>query len=327
MNKHTHHKLFEKGLIDKNQFSVLNTIAEKKIFSVFYELRTLLYLGVLLFTSGIALLIYTNLGEIGHYIALLTISVICILAFRYVIEKEVPYSNKKLEPPTPYYDYALLLGTLLFISLQGYLHFLYGIFDGYWSYNTLFNAIILFFLAYRFNHLGLLSLAITSLASFIGITITPQNWITYDAFEFKEIYQIGIVFSLFLAVISLFLDTKNIQKHFTFTYINFASIIFFICSFTGLFENSNWKFLYLFLIIFGVIGNVVYANWKKTFLFLIYAFISGYIALTYIFFLLFDGIGFDNFGVLIFYFWIFYTIASCIGFMRFVKKFKNRYNQ
>ena len=107
MKRNTHHKLIEKGLIDDNQYSLLNSIAEKEKVSLFYELRIFLYLGVLLFTSGVALLIYANLGEFGHYIALLAITVICVFAFKYVLEKEIPYSNQKIDTPTPYYDYAL----------------------------------------------------------------------------------------------------------------------------------------------------------------------------------------------------------------------------
>lgn len=322
MKKDTHHKLIEKGLIDEKQFSYLNSIAEKEKFSVYYELRTLLYLGVLLLTTGVALLIYTNLGEFGHYIALLSIAVICILSFRYVIEKEIPFSNQKLESPTPYYDYALLIGALLFISFQGYLQFMYDIFEGYWSYNTLINSIILFLLAYRFDHIGLLSMAISSLASFIGITVTPQDWINYDLFEFKEIYQIGIGFSIILAAVGISLDYKDIKKHFTFTYVNFASLIFFFCVFTGLFEHRSLRILYFFLLALGIGGAIIYANWKKSFIFLIYAFLSGYVGITYLFILMID---FDSIAII--YFWALYTIGSCIGFMQFVKRFKNHYNK
>ena len=322
MKQDTHHKLLKENLIDENQFQHLNEVAEKQKFSVFYELRTLLYLGVLLFTSGVALLIYTNLGEFGHYIALLAISVICILSFKYVLEKEISFSNQKIDAPTPYYDYALLLGALLFISLQGYLHFMYAIFDGYWSYNTLLNSAILFVLAYRFDHIGLLSMAISSLASFIGVTVTPQDWMNYDMFEFKEIYQIGIGFSIVLTATGISLDLKGIKKHFTFTYVNFASLIFFFCVFTGLFEHRSLRILYFLLLAAGVTGAIFYANWKKSFIFLIYAFLSAYIGVTYLFILMAD---FDSIGII--YFWALYSIGSCVGFMQFVKRFKNRYDQ
>ena len=44
--------LLEKNLITPDQFEKINAITSAKIVSVFYELRTLLYLGVMLLCTG-----------------------------------------------------------------------------------------------------------------------------------------------------------------------------------------------------------------------------------------------------------------------------------
>ena len=63
MTQQTPRELFDKGIISEEQYVKIDAIHSGKIVSVFYELRTLLYLGVLLFTTGAGLLIYENIGE------------------------------------------------------------------------------------------------------------------------------------------------------------------------------------------------------------------------------------------------------------------------
>ena len=52
MTRSTPHELLEKGLITQDQFSKIEVVTSGKVVSVFYELRTLLYLGVMLFVES-----------------------------------------------------------------------------------------------------------------------------------------------------------------------------------------------------------------------------------------------------------------------------------
>lgn len=319
MNPKTHHILYKENLISEQQQNKLEEIETKKVFSVFYELRTLLYLGVLLFTSGIGFLIYQNLGETGHYLALSALLVLCGFCFKYVLNNSTPYSNNNTAPSTPYFDFALLLGSLLLISIQAYLQFLFNSFTDYWALTTLTNSVIFFGLAYRFNHIGILSLAITAFASFFGINVSPQNWVNQDFLELKELFNVGIAISIFLTIASEVLNKKNIKKHFSFTYFNFSSLIFIFSVLSGLF-SENYTWLYSLLMLSGIAFMVWYANKNKSFLFLIYAFIFAYIGLTY---LLMSSMNFFDESIILF--WSFYTIATCVGMIYFVKRFKNYY--
>lgn len=319
MNKNTHHILFEEKIISEQQFNKLEEIESKKIFSVFYELKTMLYLGVLLFTSGVGFLIYQNVGETGHYLALTTLVTICGFCFKYTLSNANAYNNDNTEASTPYFDYILLLGSLIFISIQAYLQFLFNIFTDYWALTTIINSMLFFVLAYRFNHAGILSLAITSFTSFLGINVSPQDWVNQDFLELKELFNIGIALSVFLTVGSEILSQKNIKKHFSFTYFNFASLIFCTSVLSGLF-SEHYTWLYSGLVIGGIMFMAWYANKNKSFLFLIYAFLFAYIGLTYLFFSL---VSFHDESIIVF--WSFYTILSCVSMVYFVKRFKNYY--
>lgn len=318
MTKETPKELFDKGFITKEQFNKLDLITSGKVVSVFYELRSLLYLGVMLFTAGAGILIYLNIGELGHVISIIALSLLTIACFWYVLRHAIDYSHNQVKPPTPYYDYIVLLGSLLFVSVQGYLQFQYGFLTDNLGYSTLLTAIFFFFIAYRLDHVGILSLAITALASFWSISVSPQKWYSGDFFSGTHLYNTAIIFGIALSSIAIILDRKSIKKHFTFTYLNFCTLIFFAGAITGLFDTEVYV-VYLLLIYAGCAFAWYVARWEKSFLFLLYAFVAAYIATT---FFLADTIFEDAIEL-----WFFYSIASCGGFIWFIIKYKNHFNQ
>ncbi len=312
-------ELFEKGFINEDQYKKINLITSGKVVSVFYELRSLLYLGVMLFTTGMGILIYENIGDIGHIVSLIALCVLMIVCFWYVFKHAIAYSNELVTSPNPYYDYIVLLGSLFFISVQGYLQFQYAILDENLGFSTLITAAFFFYIAYRFDHLGILSLAITALASFWSISVSPQKWYSGDFFTESNLHITAIIFSVVIATISLSLDRKSIKKHFTFTYLNFCMLIFFVAAIVGLFEDENWYGIYLLLIYGGCVFTYYIARWKKSFLFLLYAFIAAYIGTTYF---LANTIFEDTIEI-----WFLYSIASCGGFIYFIIKYKNYFSR
>lgn len=310
--------LFKKGFVTEDQYKKLNLITSGQLVSVFYELRSLLYLGVMLFTAGMGILIYENIGDLGHIISIIVLCILTIICFWYAFKYSVAYTHNQVKSPTPYYDYVVLMGSLLFISVQGYLQFQYGILTYALEYSTLITAAFFFFVAYRFDHLGVLSLAITALASFWSISLSPQQWYSGDFFSGADLHIIAIIFSMVVASLALLLDWRGVKKHFTFTYLNFCTLIFFVANTVGLFDEGQYG-IYLLLIYGGCVFTYYMARWKKSFLFLLYAFIAAYIGTT---FLLADTIFEDVFEI-----WFFYSIASCGGFIYFIIKFKNYFSR
>ena len=318
MTKEVPKELFEKGFINENQFQKLDAITSGKIVSVFYELRTLLYLGVMLFTAGVGILIYLNIGELGHLLSIAALSVLTITCFWYAFKYSVDYSNEAIKAPNPYYDYVVLLGSLLFISVQGYIQFQFGFLTDNLGFSTLLTAAFFFFIAYRFDHVGVLSLAITALASFWSISVSPQKWYSGNFFSGPHLYNTALIFSTVLSGIAVALIKKGIKTHFAFTYFNFCFLIFFVGSISGLFEGELWG-IYLLAIYAGCVFAFYMAQWKKSFLFLLYAFVAAYIGTTYF---LARTIFADAIEI-----WFLYSIASCGGFIYFIIKYKNYFKQ
>ncbi len=321
MIKNLPEELLNKGLITQDQFERIEPIVSGKIFSVFYELRTLLYLGVMLFMAGAGILIYKNIGELGHIAAIIALTIVIIICFWYVYKKSQPYSHDSVKQLTPFFDYILLLGSLLFVTIQGYLQFQYGILDDNLSTSTIVTALLFFYLAYRYDHVGILSLAITSFISFWGISVSPVKWYSGSFFSQSHLHITAIVLGVVLSLTGILLHRKEIKKHFTFTYLNFGLLLFLSASIAGLFIDEHIYGIYLLLIYLGCVFSYFGARISQSFLFLLYAFIAAYIGTTY--FLAVTLQIFRGDGIL----WFFYSILSCGGFVFFIIKFKNFFRQ
>ena len=90
MRPHHLADLRSKNLITEAQHQALEPIVTRQVVSVFYELRTLLYLGILLFTTGAGLLIYENIGEMGHLLSIAGLFVLTIVCFIYAFKQAPP---------------------------------------------------------------------------------------------------------------------------------------------------------------------------------------------------------------------------------------------
>lgn len=319
MNQKLHKELLEQGLLTQAQHDRVEEIASGKTVSVYFDLRALLYAGVLLLSSGLGILIYKNISDAGHLVAIGLLMLLTGACFVYAIKKAPSYSNLEVEGPTPYFEYVVLLGSLLFISVQGYLQFQFDLLTENLGLSTLITAAVFFYVAYRFDHAGVLSLAITALASFFSITISPKRWYNGDFFEGTHVYTTAVVFGAMLAAAALLLERRHIKAHFTFTYLNFALLIFFLGGISGLFLNEDSMWFYLPAMYSGVYFAYWSARKLKSFLFLLYAFIAGYIATTY---LLAETILQDAE-----FFWFYYFLLSSGGFVYFIIKYRKHFSR
>lgn len=306
-------ELQQKGLIQEVQFNSIEPIISRKVLSVFYELRTMLYLGVMLFTTGVGFLIYQNIGQLGHILAIIALSILSIGCLAYCFWKGKPFSKEKVESPNPYFDYVLLLGCLLFVSVFGYLEFQFGFLEHSARPVSLITAALFFFFAYRFDHLGILSLAVTAFVSFFGIVV---SWNGLDSFG--HLQNVGLSLALVLGGVAMLLEKHGIKPHFTFIYLNFCFLIYFLSCFAGIFGGLDNYFPYAIALYIGVGLSVVLANWKKSFLFLLYGVVAGYIGTTYF---LADN---TNMGAEP---WLLYLLFSAGGLVYFIVQYRNYFKR
>jgi len=282
MDTDLYKKLHDEGLISDE---TLVRIAEKHktpLFSLHWELKTLLYLGVTLLSTGLGILVYKNIDTIGHQFILLFLAGICAGCFFYCTKKRNPFSRGKVKSPSSFYDYILLLGCLSLLSFLGYLQFQYHVFGDNYGLATFIPMLILFYVAYEFDHIGILSLAITNLAIWSGVAITPYRIISNGLFSSDSLIKPYLFLGLLLLAAAYFSESYNFKKHFKFTYHNFGLNISFLALLTGYFSFYESPASFLWLIAVLILGFILYkdALKSKSFYFLLLVILYVYIAIS-----------------------------------------------
>lgn len=310
--------LFDNGILGEESYNKIKNAESNPLFSLFWELRTLLYLGVLLFTGGFGIIVYQTIDTIGHQAILFVIAVLCIGCFFYCFKNAEPYKNDRVKNSNTFFDYILLTGCLLFLTFEGYIQFKYQIFGIRYGLAAIIPTITFFFIAYRFDNLSILSMAITGLAAWAGITITPLHVIDSNDFTGHSIIYTAEVLGIALCTAGWVLMQKGIKSHFFYTYVNFATHLLFVSTLSGLFlSEGSERFLWFTWILLLAAASFMFAKKEKSFYFLLIAIIYTYVGLTYVFF---KSIDWD--GDTIAWLGMWYFIASCAGIIYFLVNHK-----
>jgi len=184
--------------------------------------------------------------------------------------------------PNSLFDYIVLLGCLLFVTFISYMQAQYNVFGTRYGLAAFFPMVLLSFSAYYFDHIGVLSLAITNFAAWLGVSITPYHIFSQNDFTSDRLIYTGLFLGVFLIAAGLFSTRKNIKQHFAFTYHNFGTNILFISLISAIvvFEHI---YLLWFLILAGVAFAIYSMALKnRSFYFLLITILYAYVGLTYV---------------------------------------------
>jgi hypothetical protein len=158
-------------------------------------------------------------------------------------------------------------------------------------------------------------MAITNLAAWMGVAITPLNIFHANNFANAEIIFAGLILGVVLNAIAWGSKIRNIKAHFCFTYTNFGMNVLFIACLAGMFHFDNLYLLWLL----PLAGTVFYFYKRSlatsSFYFMLMLTIYGYIGISYVF-IRFLAEEVHDFGAI--YLGLMYFIASGAGMIVFL---------
>lgn len=310
------------GLLNDAEKQNVSVHLAERPFSIHWELKTILYLGVMLLSAGLGLLIYINIDTIGHQSIVGAIALACLGCFGYCVKNILPFSRLEVKNDHPFYDYVLLLGCLLFVTLEGYLQFQYNIFGEKYGLVTIIPAIVYLALAYRFDHRGILSMGITGLAAWLGIAVKPLDFFGQN-FTSEELIISALILGLVLSLVAYLSVKFDFKKHFSFTFLNFGAQLVFVTSLTAIF-TFDFKFIFYLILAAACTGAYFYAVAQKSFYFLLLAVVYGYVGLTFMIFNFLFSLGSFDDSIIILS--LMYFMASCGGIVFFFMNHKKILN-
>ncbi len=296
----------EKSIISTKEVQKINDFENTKPFSLHYELRLLLYLGIFLLSSGLGIVIYQNLDSIGHTAIVIFIGFLVGACFAFSTWKKQNFTWEAVEQVNPFADFTLLLGCLSFLTLEGYLQYQYNLFGEKYGLITFIPAIVFFFSAYFFDHRGVLSMAITAFASWVGVSISPLAVFSKNDFTAPYFIFTSIALGLLYMAVGLLSEFRKLKQHFAFSYLLLGSNLALIAGIAGVFSEHH-KYLYILIVLTISVGLFFFAKLKQSYYFLLTGIVFTYIAFTKAFF---DIIPDDSMKV---WFAAYYFVATGIG--------------
>jgi hypothetical protein len=164
-------RLRAENVLSIQQATLFNRVARRDLVSVRFEIRVLLYLGVLLLTSGVGVLVTEHHREIGPLAIAGAIGLAGTACLCWVIRRAAPFSWGQVQSPNVAFDYILLLGLLLLASDLAYVEVQFTLLGPTWPQHLLVVGVAYLLAAYLWDSRTVLGLALTTLAAWRGVSI------------------------------------------------------------------------------------------------------------------------------------------------------------
>ena len=207
-----------RGLLPPEQAAAITADERRRPFSLHYELRALLYLGITLLAGGLGVLVYQNIDTIGHEIIIAAVALLMAACFGYAARHRVAFTWGVAPKTSVGADYLLVLACLLFLVLEGYVQYRYNLFGSRYGLATALPALIFIPLAYRFDHRGVLAMGLSALAAWAGLSAAPLQVFEND-FGNASIRAAALGLGLALVTAGLWSEHQKRKAHFAFTYL------------------------------------------------------------------------------------------------------------
>ncbi|MGY3088012.1 MFS family permease [Hymenobacter sp. UYAg731] len=271
--------LQSRGLLPTDQAATIAASEAAQPFSLHYELRALLYLGITLLAGGLGILIYQNIDSIGHGVIIAVIAALTAACFTYAARHRAPFTWAAAPKTSVGADYLLLLGCLLFVVLEGYAQYQYGLFGSRYGLATAVPALVFLPLAYWFDHRGVLAMGLTALALWVGLTVAPLAVLTENNFWNDQVRSAAIGLGLVLMITGFYSEYRGRKAHFAFTYLLLGSNLALAALATSLFratfhEQPGLGLSYVIIMLALCAGLFWYARRVQSYWFLVLA--AGY---------------------------------------------------
>jgi hypothetical protein len=315
-------KLFARNLINKEQMDQIAAYRDLNVFSLHTELKLFLYLSVLLFTSGIGILIYENIDSIGHIAILSLLLIVTVICFYFSFKNAPRFQKQQTNFENPLFDYLILAAMLLSCIFIGYLQYQYTTFGTHYDLATLIPTVIGFFCAYYFDNKSILAVAITGLAAYIGLSVSPQALLNNDFYQTESLSYSAIGLGISLVVWSLYSAKIDLKKHFNLVFLTFALHLISISCINKLFE-PYWG---IFIILLSGSSYYFYKTSQQinSVSLFVFTVLYAYFGFNFLLFKIIELIDIEDLLVPFSFLVPFYFIGSIILFIRLIKKFNKK---
>jgi hypothetical protein len=264
----------ERGITSPEQHTLLAGLSRGEPISLYLELNILLYAGILAFVAGLGWTISTWSQQLGDVLVLAILSAILAACFWYCFSRAPAWSPAESPSLSLVFDYVIYLGCLIWSVELAYIENRFHVLSGQWDLYLLATAGLFFFLAYRFDNRLVLSLALSALAGWFGLTIS--HWPSHQDSEYR---QYAILYSLIVSAAGAILQRRGLKPHFFATYLNIAANVLFLALLSGVFNREGYA-VWLLALLAACGASLAWGLARRQFSFVAYSAVYGYVGVS-----------------------------------------------
>ena len=263
----------QNGVISDAQHAMIGALVRRERFSLFVELSALLYLGVLSVVGGLVWTFREYVASLGDVAILSILALLMALSFGYCFTRATAYSNDEVESPNLVFDYVLYFACLVFSATLAFIEARFAVFQG-WDTHLLVAAIVFGVLAYRFDNRFVLSLALSTLAGYLGLKMA-----IFDTLDDERVRLLALLYGAFLIGIGLLLNRQSIKKHFLDVYLQLGANAILLAAISGVL-GPGMGLVYLALLLALSAASIYLGVRYGRFAFVAYGTLYGYAGLS-----------------------------------------------
>ena len=264
----------ERDVISPEQHTLLAGLSRGEPFSLFLELNILLYAGILAFVAGLGWTVSTWSQQLGDVLVLAILSTMLAACFWYCFSRAPAWVPAETPAPSPIFDYVLYLGSFVWSLELAYLENRFHVLSGQLDLYLLATAGLFFFLAYRFDNRFVLSLALSTLAGWFGLTIS--HWPSHQDAAYR---QYALLYCLLVGIAGTLLQRRGLKPHFFGTYLNIVANVLFWTLLSGVFNRQGYG-LWLLALLIACGASLAWGLARRQFAFVAYAAVYGYVGVS-----------------------------------------------
>ena len=257
------------GIITQAQHATLSAIVRRERLSLFVELHAILYIGVISIVAGLGWTFRDYVTSLGDVAILSILGLLMAVSFGYCFVRGPAYSNGEVDSPSFAFDYILYFACLVLAAALAFIETRFAIFHK-WDQHLLIASVVYGVLAYRFDNRFVLSLALSTLAGYLGLTIEP-----FDTLNSERLRIAGFLYGAFLIGIGILLHQRRIKAHFFDVYLQLGANAILLAAISGVFDDDgSWVYLGALMILSAA---AIYLGIRfRRFAFVAYGTLYGY---------------------------------------------------
>lgn len=264
------------GVITTEQHASLTSLSRRDRFSLYVEIHALLYVGVVSMVAGVVWTFRESLAGLGHAAILSIFAALIGVSLYYCFTRAVPYASGEVEQPSIAVEYVLYFGCLMFSGMLAYLEVQMRVCGG-WDTHLLLASTVFGALAYRFDNRFVLSLALSTLAAYLGLTLNVFDTIDAVTTHRLRVYAMG--YALAVAGLGSALYSQGIKRHFLDVYLHVGANAFLLATLSGV-PDAQFGLLYLALLLPLSVALIYLGMRFERFAFVAYGTLYGYAGLS-----------------------------------------------